>query len=302
MSMYTDANNWIKTFFSKYGLVGTRFTNKQSYKAPDPIISTAVEGNAASWLYATIYSDPSCGVDSGTLYSIAGIANNECIPIAGFGGEKGVAFMMDCRTNGDVVMNAYNANDCGGAPISSTILALSATCYAYSYSLSDTVTDTTSTTSVVFSCGQPNLEGMAVSKFFVGAYETANFAQCEASTKELTDGQLFEAYPAPLCIPQVQSDGNSFSVTFSHNAETNAPYVTFYKGSIDCVLKTTAATASSGTLDLGYSCIQQTNWATTETLLSVYNRWSYHDPSSPAEEVNYASSLDVDTTAYAATA
>ena len=47
--------------------------------------------------------------------------------------------MMDCRTNGDVVMNAYNANDCGGAPISSTILALSATCYAYSYSLSDTV-------------------------------------------------------------------------------------------------------------------------------------------------------------------
>ena len=120
--------------------------------------------------------------------------------------------MMDCRTNGDVVMNAYNANDCGGAPISSTILALSATCYAYSYSLSDTVrkntnysithslspisstilaltatfflwppsssshppfarvspvpsislsqvTDTTSTTSVVFSCGQPNLEG-----------------------------------------------------------------------------------------------------------------------------------------------
>ena len=29
MSMYTDANNWIKTFFSKYGLVGTRFTNKQ---------------------------------------------------------------------------------------------------------------------------------------------------------------------------------------------------------------------------------------------------------------------------------
>jgi hypothetical protein len=29
-------------------------------------------------------------------------------------------------------------------------LALSQTCYAYSYSLSDTVTDTTSTTSVVF--------------------------------------------------------------------------------------------------------------------------------------------------------
>ena len=48
---------------------------------------------------------------------------------------------MDCRTNGDVVMNAYNANDCGGAPISSTILALSATCYAYSYSLSDTVSE-----------------------------------------------------------------------------------------------------------------------------------------------------------------
>jgi len=36
------------------------------------------------------------------------------LPIAGFGGEKGVAFMMDCRDNGDVVMNAYNANDCSG--------------------------------------------------------------------------------------------------------------------------------------------------------------------------------------------
>ena len=36
------------------------------------------------------------------------------MPIAGFGGEKGVAFMMDCRDNGDVVMNAYNANDCSG--------------------------------------------------------------------------------------------------------------------------------------------------------------------------------------------
>jgi hypothetical protein len=46
--------------------------------------------------------------------SVAGIANNECLPIAGFGGEKGVAFMMDCRDNGDVVMNAYNANDCSG--------------------------------------------------------------------------------------------------------------------------------------------------------------------------------------------
>ena len=32
MSMYTDANNWIKTFFSKYGLVGTRFTNKQVHE------------------------------------------------------------------------------------------------------------------------------------------------------------------------------------------------------------------------------------------------------------------------------
>ena len=32
MSMYTDQNNWIKTFFSKYGLVGTRFTNKMTYK------------------------------------------------------------------------------------------------------------------------------------------------------------------------------------------------------------------------------------------------------------------------------
>ena len=65
---YTDQNNWIKTFFSKYGLVGTRFTNKQTYKAPDPVMPSTVTGTVEKWMYASIYSDPTCGVGSGTLY------------------------------------------------------------------------------------------------------------------------------------------------------------------------------------------------------------------------------------------
>ena len=68
LDRYTDQNNWIKTFFSKYGLVGTRFTNKQTYKAPDPVMPSAVTGTVEKWMYASIYSDPTCGVGSGTLY------------------------------------------------------------------------------------------------------------------------------------------------------------------------------------------------------------------------------------------
>ena len=304
MSMYTDQNNWIKTFFSKYGLVGTRFTNKMSYKAPDPISTMTAEGDAASWMYATIYSDSTCGVGSGTMYSVAGIANNECLPIAGFGGDKGVALMMDCRSNGDVVMNAYNSQDCGGAPISSTILALANTCYAYSYSLSDTVTDTSVTTSVAFSCGQPNLENLVVSKFFIAETDSQAALNCGKSTSALTDAQIFEAYPtAPTCIPQLQSDGNAFSVSFSYNAETTAPYVTFFKGSDSCVLKTTASTASSGSLDLGSSCgVPTPTWVTTETSLGVYNRWSHHpsqeeqEQTAAATETSDAATTDADAT------
>ena len=307
MSMYTDQNNWIKTFFSKYGLVGTRFTNKMSYKAPDPISTMTVEGNAASWMYATIYSDSTCGVGSGTMYSVAGIANNECLPIAGFGGDKGVALMMDCRSNGDVVMNAYNSQDCGGAPISSTILALANTCYAYSYSLSDTVTDTSVTTSVAFTCGNPNLENLVVSKFFIAETDSQAAINCGKSTAALTDAQIFEAYPtAPTCIPQLQSDGNAFSVSFSYNAETTAPYVTFFKGSDTCQLKTTASTASSGNMDLGSSCgVPTPTWVTTETSLGVYNRWSHHPSLEEQEqaaaetesETSDAATTDADATA-----
>ena len=68
LDRYTDQNNWIKTFFSKYGLVGTRFTNKQTYKAPDPVMPSTVTGTVEKWMYASIYSDPTCGVGSGTLY------------------------------------------------------------------------------------------------------------------------------------------------------------------------------------------------------------------------------------------
>jgi hypothetical protein len=303
MSMYTDQNNWIKTFFSKYGLVGTRFTNKMTYKAPDPISTMTVEGDAASWMYATIYSDSTCGVGTGTTYSVAGIANNECLPIAGFGGDKGVALMMDCRSNGDVVMNAYNSQDCGGAPISSTILALANTCYAYSYSLSDTVVDTSVTTSVAFSCGQPNLESLVVSKFFIAETESQAAVNCEKSSSSLSDAQIFEAYPtAPTCVPQLQSDGNSFSVSFSYNAETTAPYVTFFKGSDTCMLKTTAATASSGSLDLGSSCgVPTPTWVTTETSLGVYNRWSHH-PAAGEEPEATADTSDAAATEADATA
>ena len=34
--------------------------------------------------------------------------------VSGFGGDKGQAIMMDCLENGDVIMNAFNANDCTG--------------------------------------------------------------------------------------------------------------------------------------------------------------------------------------------
>jgi len=44
---------------------------------------------------------------------------------------------------------------------------------------------------------------MAVDKYFVSSFETGAFTQCEQSNKGYTDGQLFEAYPSPLCIPQV---------------------------------------------------------------------------------------------------
>jgi hypothetical protein len=55
----------------------------------------------------------------------------------------------------------------------------------------------------VCSCGMPDLTGMAVDKYFVSSFETGAFTQCEQSNKGYTDGQLFEAYPSPLCIPQV---------------------------------------------------------------------------------------------------
>ena len=275
-------------------------------KAPDPISTMTAEGNAASWMYATIYSDSTCGVGSGTMYSVAGIANDECLPIAGFGGDKGVALMMDCRSNGDVVMNAYNSQDCGGAPISSTILALANTCYAYSYSLSDTVTDTSITTSVAFSCGQPNLDSLVVSKFFIAETDSQAALNCGKSTSDLMDAQIFEAYPtAPTCIPQIQSDGNTFSVSFSYNAETTAPYATFFKGSDSCALKTTAAAATSGSLDLGSSCgIPTPTWVTTETSLGVYNRWSHYTSATEVEaeaggeeSTSDASDADLDATA-----
>ena len=111
MSYATTEFGWLRTLFSKYGFVGNRLTDPKKYIFPEAIQTSGLEGAAESWAYATMYSGSTC---KGDVQSIAGIANQECIPVAGFGGDKGQAIMMDCLSNGDVVMNAFNANDCSG--------------------------------------------------------------------------------------------------------------------------------------------------------------------------------------------
>ena len=93
-----------------------------------------------------MYDGSHCGASNkgevAVPQSVAGLANHMCIPvsgsyckcnittipyplnvtyfliphsfISGFGGDKGQAIMMDCLENGDVIMNAFNANDCTG--------------------------------------------------------------------------------------------------------------------------------------------------------------------------------------------
>jgi hypothetical protein len=55
-----------------------------------------------------MYSGSTC---EGEVQSVAGIANGQCLPVTGFGGE---GVMMDCRSNGDVVINVYTSQDCEG--------------------------------------------------------------------------------------------------------------------------------------------------------------------------------------------
>ena len=86
MSYATTEFGWLRTLFSKYGFVGNRLTDPKKYTFPEAIQTSGLEGAAESWAYATMYSGSAC---KGDVQSIAGIANQECIPVAGFGGDKG---------------------------------------------------------------------------------------------------------------------------------------------------------------------------------------------------------------------
>ena len=100
------------------------------------------------------------GTCQGDTVSVAGLAGQQCIPVAGYGGSTSQAFMIDCANN-EVVLNGYSAQDCSGAVTSSAVLASTGTCYAYSSTMYENPADTplsdTASTSVTFTCGTPNL-------------------------------------------------------------------------------------------------------------------------------------------------
>ena len=167
MSSHIDTEGLLRTFFSKYGLVGNRQTSKDKYEVPTDIQSTSeVKGDAATWAYATMYSGATC---QGTTISKAGLAGQQCIPVAGFGSSStSQAFSIDC-SSGQVVLNAYTAQDCSGPVSSSSVLASSGTCYQYSSTMYENPTDSpvldsSSSTSVIFTCGTPDLSGYDVEK------------------------------------------------------------------------------------------------------------------------------------------
>ena len=167
MSSHIDTEGLLRTFFSKYGLVGNRYTDKEKYQAPTDIQSTSeVKGDASTWAYATMYNGATC---QGSTISMAGLAGSQCIPVAGFGSSStSQAFSIDC-SSGQVVLNAYSAQDCSGTVSSSSVLASTGTCYQYSSTMYENPTDspvldTSSATSVVFTCGTPDLSGYDVEK------------------------------------------------------------------------------------------------------------------------------------------
>ena len=167
MSSHIDTEGLLRTFFSKYGLVGNRYTDKEKYQVPTDIQSTSdVKGDAATWAYATMYNGATC---QGSTISMAGLAGSQCIPVAGFGSSSSSqAFAIDC-SSGQVVLNAYSAQDCSGTVASSSVLASTGTCYQYSSTMYENPTDSpvldsSSSTSVVFTCGTPNLSGYDVEK------------------------------------------------------------------------------------------------------------------------------------------
>lgn len=265
MSRYTDDYGLMRTFFSKYGLVGNRLTDKEKYHIPTPVQTSEVKGDASSWAYATMYSSSSC---QGTKISVAGLASQQCIPVAGFGGDNSQAFVVDC-TSSQVVINAYSAQDCSGSVISSSVLASTSTCYQYSSTMYENPTDSPKTdsstsTSVVFSCGTPNLSGYDVEKMFITADATAQ-TQCQSSTASSYDGVMFEAMPTESCIAESLGDDNEFSVKFSKDA-SSSPYVTYYFNSLEC------ASDKSSAADLFTDCETQS----IQTGISAYAKWVYH--------------------------
>ena len=173
---------WLRTLFSKYGFVGNR--GEHGAYNISFVSTNGLKDAAKTWSYATMYTGSEC---EGNVQSVAGIANHQCIPIIGFGGDAAKAIMMDCigkvntsyqpviscpvntpslhityhnhhyptllySSQGDVIMVAFANSDCSGAPISTAVLGVTKTCYAFSYSLADEPADSFYSTSTEFSC------------------------------------------------------------------------------------------------------------------------------------------------------
>lgn len=265
MSRYTDDYGLLKNFFSKYGLVGNRLTDKDKYRIPAAKSTVGIKGDASTWAYATMYDGSTCG---GSTVSVAGLAGQECIPVAGFGDTSSQAFMVDCDST-QIVINSYSAQDCSGAVLASAVLASVNTCYQYSSTMYENPTDSTKTdsstsTSVQFSCGMPNLSGFDVQKTFITTDSSAE-SVCKASMEYQYDGQLFEAMPTEQCIPESLGNNNEYSVKFSKDAGLT-PSVTYYFNSLTCDSdKTTSAVLSGDCADAGI-----------QTGIFSYSKWAYH--------------------------
>ena len=148
--------------------------------------------------------------------------------------------------------------------MSSAVLASTGTCYAYSATMYDNPTSTTTTTSVQFSCGIPNLSGYDVQKMFITADASAQ-STCTLSSSLAYDGQLFEAYKADLCVAQSLGDSNSYSIMFGKDAGLN-PQLTYYMGT------TTCDSDKSTTTVLSTTCADEK----MQTGISTYSKWSWH--------------------------
>jgi hypothetical protein len=163
-----------------------------------------------------------------------------------------------------VILNAYTASDCSGAVMSSAVLASTGTCYAYSATMYENPTSTSTTTSVQFTCGTPNLSGFDVQKVWITADATAQ-STCTLSASTAYDGQMFEAYQSDLCVAESLGDSNAYSIKFSKDSSLS-PQLTYYMGS------TTCASDKSSTTALSTSCVDEK----MQTGISTYSKWSYH--------------------------